>query len=36
LNIGNVTDEKYLNSIFWDQAYYGAPRNAQASVTWRY
>jgi outer membrane receptor for ferric coprogen and ferric-rhodotorulic acid len=36
LNIRNVTDKKYLNSIFWDQAYYGAPRNAQASVTWRY
>lgn len=36
LNFGNVTDEKYLNSIYWDQAYYGAPRNVRASVAWRY
>lgn len=36
LNLGNVTDEKYLKSIYWDQGYYGAPRNVQASVTWRY
>jgi outer membrane receptor for ferric coprogen and ferric-rhodotorulic acid len=36
LNLGNVTDEKFLNSIYWDQAYYGAPRNIRASVMWRY
>ena len=36
LNLGNATDEKYLNSIYWDQAYFGAPRHARAAVTWRY
>jgi len=32
LNIENLSDEKYLNSLFWSQAYYGAPRNVSASV----
>ena len=36
LNINNVTDEKYLNSLYWDQAYYGAPRNVQLSMNWKY
>ncbi|MFA5549729.1 MAG: TonB-dependent siderophore receptor [Porticoccaceae bacterium] len=36
LNLENVTDEKYLNSLYWDQAYYGAPRNVEASITWKY
>ncbi|MBK8676223.1 MAG: TonB-dependent siderophore receptor [Cellvibrionales bacterium] len=36
LNLNNVTDEKYLNSLQWDQAYYGAPRNVMASLTWKY
>lgn len=36
VNMKNVTDEKYLNSLYWDQAYYGAPRNVQASITWQY
>tara|TARA_R110002110_G_scaffold278023_2_gene493295 strand:- start:4261 stop:6375 length:2115 start_codon:yes stop_codon:yes gene_type:complete len=36
LNVANVTDEKYLNSLYWDQAFYGAPRNVQASVAWRF
>lgn len=36
LNVGNITDEKFLNSIYWEQAYYGAPRNVQASITWRH
>lgn len=36
LNIENVTDEKYLNSLYWDQAYYGAPRNVIGSVSWKY
>ena len=26
-NINNATDEKYLTSLYWDQSYYGAPRN---------
>jgi outer membrane receptor for ferric coprogen and ferric-rhodotorulic acid len=36
LNFGNVTDEKFLNSIYWDQAYFAAPRNVRASVMWRH
>ncbi len=36
VNVDNITDEKYLKSAQWTQAYYGAPRNAQASLTWRY
>ena len=36
VNIDNVTDEKYLNSLYWDQAYYGAPRNVSASISWNY
>jgi outer membrane receptor for ferric coprogen and ferric-rhodotorulic acid len=35
-NLNNITDEKYLNSLYWDQAYYGAPRNVMASLTWKY
>lgn len=26
-NIANVTDEKYLASLYWEQAYYAKPRN---------
>lgn len=36
LNIYNLTDEKYLNSLYWTQGYYGAPRNAMLSLTWKY
>jgi len=36
LNVNNVTDEKYLNSLYWDQSFYGAPRNVHASVSWKY
>ncbi|GGY77237.1 ligand-gated channel protein [Cellvibrio zantedeschiae] len=32
LNLNNVTDEKYLTSLYWSQSFYGAPRNASASV----
>ncbi len=35
-NIENITDEKYLNSLYWDQGYYGAPRNISASVRWNF
>jgi outer membrane receptor for ferric coprogen and ferric-rhodotorulic acid len=34
-NINNTTDEKYLNSLFWAQGYYGAPRNYAVSVNWQ-
>jgi outer-membrane receptor for ferric coprogen and ferric-rhodotorulic acid len=33
-NIENVTNEKYLTSLYWSQGYYGAPRNG--SLTLRY
>lgn len=36
LNVNNVTDEKYLTSLYWDQGYYGTPLNYSASVTWKY
>jgi outer membrane receptor for ferric coprogen and ferric-rhodotorulic acid len=32
LNLNNITDEKYLASLYWSQSFYGAPRNASASV----
>ncbi|VUD67360.1 Ferripyoverdine receptor [Thalassocella blandensis] len=35
-NVNNATDEKYLNSPQWGQANYGAPRNVQAAVNWKY
>ncbi|ERI53822.1 TonB-denpendent receptor [Pseudomonas sp. EGD-AK9] len=35
-NLNNVTDEKYLTSLYWSQAYYAAPRNASMSVRWKY
>lgn len=36
LNVENITDEKYLNSLYWTQAYYGEPRNVSASISWTY
>ena len=36
LNVYNVTNEKYYNSFYWTQAYYGAPRNAMLNVSWKY
>ncbi|MGQ7960243.1 TonB-dependent siderophore receptor [Pseudomonas sp. SP16.1] len=35
-NLNNLTDEKYLTSLYWTQAYYAAPRNASMSVSWKY
>ncbi len=32
LNVNNISDEKYLASLYWDQSFYSAPRNASASV----
>ena len=31
-NIDNVTNEKYLTSLYWSQAYYGAPRSGSLAV----
>ncbi|WP_277963287.1 TonB-dependent receptor [Pseudomonas sp. RIT-To-2] len=38
LNLNNVTDRKYLLSLYQAAGYtnYGAPRNVTASVTWKY
>lgn len=36
LNVYNLTDQKYYTSLMWDQAYYAAPRNAMATLTWKY
>ncbi|NHZ79325.1 TonB-dependent siderophore receptor [Massilia sp. CCM 8695] len=36
LNLNNVTDKKYLTSLYWKQAYYAAPRNASATLSWTY
>jgi outer membrane receptor for ferric coprogen and ferric-rhodotorulic acid len=42
LHIENVTDETYLNSLYWadiyawDQAYYGEPRNATLRFTYEF
>jgi len=35
-NLRNVTDHKYLTSLYWSQAYYGAPRTAAVTLSWRY
>ena len=34
-NVNNSTDEKYINSLYWEQGYYGAPRNYLLSVNWQ-
>ena len=35
-NADNLTNRKYLTSLYWDQAYYGASRNYMLNVTWRF
>lgn len=32
-NANNVTDEKYLTSLYWAQGFYGAPVNYSATIT---
>ncbi|WP_394185602.1 TonB-dependent siderophore receptor [Pseudoalteromonas tetraodonis] len=34
-NVNNSTDGKYINSLYWEQGYYGAPRNYSLSVNWQ-
>lgn len=36
VNGKNLTDEKYISSLYWDQGFYAAPRNFSVSVNWRY
>jgi outer membrane receptor for ferric coprogen and ferric-rhodotorulic acid len=33
-NANNITDEKYINSLYWAQGYYGAPANYSATMSW--
>jgi len=35
VNANNVTDEKYINSLYWAQGYYGAPVNYTATLSWQ-
>jgi outer membrane receptor for ferric coprogen and ferric-rhodotorulic acid len=35
LNIDNVTDKKYFNSLAWNQAYYAAPRSVMFSLNYK-
>lgn len=35
-NLDNLTDEKYITSLYWEQGYYGAPRNASMTLSWKY
>lgn len=34
-NLNNVTNEKYIHSLYWAQGYYGAPRSYSISVNWQ-
>ncbi len=36
VNANNLTDETYLNSLYWAQAYYGAPANYSLSVSYQF
>ncbi|HWK40331.1 MAG TPA: TonB-dependent siderophore receptor [Croceibacterium sp.] len=36
VNVRNVTDKKYLASLMWGQAFYAAPRNVSASISFTY
>jgi outer membrane receptor for ferric coprogen and ferric-rhodotorulic acid len=36
VNVNNLTDEKYLTSLYWDQAFHAAPRSGAVSVRLRY
>lgn len=33
-NAYNVTDEKYINSLYWAQGFYGAPANYSLTFNW--
>ena len=36
VNLNNVTNERYVTSLYWSQGYYGAPRNGSVSLNWQY
>lgn len=33
-NTNNITDEKYLKSLYWAQSFYAAPANYSATLSW--
>jgi len=33
-NVNNVFDKKYINSLYWAQGFYGAPRNYSLTLNW--
>lgn len=35
-NVYNLTDKRHLQSLYWNQSYYAAPRNASVSLNWTY
>ena len=35
-NLNNLPNKKYLTSLYWDQAYYGAPRTASVTIGWKF
>jgi outer membrane receptor for ferric coprogen and ferric-rhodotorulic acid len=35
-NLNNATDKTYLKSLFWNQSFHAAPRNATVSLNWTY
>ena len=35
-NLNNVTNKKYINSLYWEQGYYGAPINGTVSLNVKY
>lgn len=36
VNIDNLTDRKYLSSLYWEQAYYAAPRSVTVAFAYRF
>ena len=36
LNLNNVTNQKYINSLYWEQGYYGAPINGGVTLSMKY
>lgn len=36
LNLNNVTDRKYLSSLYWSQSFYAPPRSLSVSLNWKY
>lgn len=36
LNVHNLFDEKYVQSLMWNQSYFAAPRNASVTIQYRF